>query len=376
MCWRFDKYRRLLWIGSLVSMIIYLFFCWSKTESQRTKTKSILFWYEPYRPGMVGRSSNSILYEIGCPVWQCQIINERPEAVEEIDAIVFHQRSWMKTDLPIRRAPYQRYVQLTMESPAWNSPSETEPMANFFNWTMNYRRDSDIVNPYGWFEPHTFKTETKTSVNYAANKTKTAVWFVSNCESSHSGRIELVERLQGFIDVDIYGRCGTLRCPRSSHKDCMRLVESKYKFYLSLENSFCLDYITEKFYDVMRHRIVPIVIDLHGHYELIAPPHSFINAARFSSVRQLADYLQLLDRNDTLYNEYFEWRNNYVVRENTGMCHLCAALHHHRHQEPKVYRNFTDWWLSRSQCRRLIFNTSLPSTADDEFYWHIQNLHS
>jgi len=26
-------------------------------------------------------------------------------------------------------------------------------MTGFFNWTMTYRLDSDIVHPYGWFEP-------------------------------------------------------------------------------------------------------------------------------------------------------------------------------------------------------------------------------
>jgi hypothetical protein len=27
------------------------------------------------------------------------------------------------------------------------------PLAGFFNWTMTYRLDSDIPNPYGFFAP-------------------------------------------------------------------------------------------------------------------------------------------------------------------------------------------------------------------------------
>ena len=150
----------------------------------------------------------------------------------------------------------------------------------------------------------------------------------------------------------------------------MRLVEFKYKFYLSLENSFCLDYVTEKLFNVLQYRIVPLVIDLHGHYERIATPNSFINAARFNSVRQLADYLLLLDRNDTLYNEYFEWRKYYVVRDNQhGLCQLSAALHHSS-TSTKIYHNFTEWWFTRSQCRKLVFSD------DDDYHWKVQPLSS
>lgn len=57
-----------------------------------------------------------------------------------------------------------------------------------------------------------------------------------------------------------------------------------------------------RFYGMMHHTVIPIVIDLHGHHEKSAPPHSYINAMNFATVKKLADYLTLLDQNDTLYN--------------------------------------------------------------------------
>lgn len=54
--------------------------------------------------------------------------------------------------------------------------------------------------------------------------------------------------LSKYIQVDIYGTCGTLRCPRSQSQACFDMLDEDYKFYLAFENSNCKDYITEKFF--------------------------------------------------------------------------------------------------------------------------------
>ena len=33
-----------------------------------------------------------------------------------------------------------------------------------------------------------------------------------------------------------------------------------YKFYFAFENSLCDDYITEKFFNMLKHNIVPVVL--------------------------------------------------------------------------------------------------------------------
>jgi len=52
-----------------------------------------------------------------------------------------------------------------------------------------------------------------------------------------------------YVQVDVYGGCGTLRCLRSEFDRCRQLLNNDYKFYLSFENSNCDYYITEKFYE-------------------------------------------------------------------------------------------------------------------------------
>ena len=199
-------------------------------------------------------------------------------------------------------------------------------------------------------------------------------WFVSNCKSQYSRRIEMVKELQKYIDVDIYGACGTKVCSYKNEEDCRQMAAKNYKFYLSLENSLCLDYVTEKYYSsgcskkyfnnnilnkflfdrffgMMQHSIVLIVVGFHGHHEKIAPIHSFINAAHFENMRALADYLILLDRNDTLYNEYFWWKPYFKVRngDNHAMCHLCASLRNKTFPN-KIYTDMSNWWDKKSLC--------------------------
>jgi len=47
------------------------------------------------------------------------------------------------------------------------------------------------------------------------NKTKLVAWIVSNCDAT-SGRGRYVEELKKHIAIDIYGKCGSLKCDNKS----------------------------------------------------------------------------------------------------------------------------------------------------------------
>lgn len=198
----------------------------------------------------------------GCPVWQCETSTNRSD-VQNYDAVIFHMRSWKSNDLPQNRSLHQqRYIFWLLESAGWPEYLDTKPLGNFFNWTLTYRWDSDMVMPYGYVRPtgnvplHPSDDQMKgllsnQKVNYAAiGKTKMASWMVSNC-GSHSSRNEMVNIIKKYIQVDVYGACGTMSCPKevgvdNSSEDCRDMVGKTYKFYMALENSLCRDYISEK----------------------------------------------------------------------------------------------------------------------------------
>jgi len=72
--------------------------------------------------------------------------------VEDFDAIVFHDPFWVGIDqIPTKRSPHQRYIYWTIEAPGSSTfMAKWEEASEFFNWTMTYRWDSDIVVPYGY----------------------------------------------------------------------------------------------------------------------------------------------------------------------------------------------------------------------------------
>jgi hypothetical protein len=113
-------------------------------------------------------------------------------------------------------------------------------------------------------------------------------------------------------------------------------VSTKYKFVLAFENSICKEYVTgifvvfllkikntnnnpivtEKLYNHLKLNVVPVVLGA-ANYSNIAPPNSFIDASKYSP-EELGNYLKILDKNDTLYNEYFEWKKDYWIVSHDG----------------------------------------------------------
>ena len=341
--------------------------------------KTILVWNAPERAEIVAfvRSPQEDPFST-CPVTECRIdLASRAVQLplESYDAIVinFNDQFKLTEDFPrsYPRPARQRLIFFTQEPPPALKEYNFTQYANFFNWTMTYRMDSDIQLSYGRFRPRTELTTPsvkgrgrRTAVPAAttvpqmsSNKTKLVAWMATQCETD--GRREnYIKQLKRYIDVDVYGLCGNLKCARHpvhvSHPRCYDMLESTYKFYLSFENSICRDYVTEKFFNIAQRRIVPVVYG-GADYASMAPVGSFIDT-RLYDPYQLAAYLKRLDANDTLYQEFFGWKNDYdvdagvVSMAKRGFCDLCRRLHYD--ETFKSYGDLASLWKHPShQCQ-------------------------
>ena len=84
---------------------------------------------------------------------------------------------------------------------------------------------------------------------------------------TESDREDYVNEMQNHFPVHIYGRCGNYACPDfdigptyDMKSKCFDFISKNYMFYLSFENSMCLDYVTEKFFKALNFGILPIVL--------------------------------------------------------------------------------------------------------------------
>ena len=107
-----------------------------------------------------------------------------------------------------------------------------------------------------------------------------------------------------------------------------------YKFYLSFEHAKCEEYISEKFFNVLRSgEAIPVVMGGTSleDYSNVAPPHSYIHVNEFDSIKDLAERLEYLNENETAYKEYFWWKEHYKVTSvwdhyRSAQCDLCEKL--------------------------------------------------
>lgn len=282
-----------------------------------------------------------------CPVQNCHVTDDR-RRVNDADIVMFHHspsRPWAA------RPPNQIWLLFMLESP-YHTPGLTG-VNDVFNWTATYRHDSVIVAPYERFT--LFNESVRTlplKKNYAAGKTKKIAWFVSNC-GARNGRRQYVEELAKYIPVDIYGACGPLRCPRHKANDCFTMLTKDYKFYLSFENSNCRDYITEKFFvNGLMNDVLPIVMGAAPEdYKRAAPYHSFIHVDEFETPKDLAEYLHKVDKNDTLYNEYFRWKGTGENINTFFWCRICSMIHEvGENNHSLVYHDLDRWWRGPGVC--------------------------
>ena len=380
-CIMFSKKRMLLIVPFLL-VVEFLFLLVLELQSHKVTTnvfqpsrqhylKSILLWVSPERlEAAVFGVGHSAFITNGCEFSDCEIVNyHKYRSLDSFDAVIFNLNDQFVLEnvqpfdfIRNNRKRSQRFIFFTQEPPESLKIYDPSVYMQDFNWTMSYRLDSDIRLLYGRIlpKPSISKTFNKDGYNQVGHrkikrihkKKKLVAWMVSHCITS-GGREEYVKQLSQHIDVDIYGNCGNLTCDWRQPLMCYKMIEANYKFYLSFENSICTDYVTEKFFFILKYTLVPIVYG-GANYSRIAPPHSYIDARQFRP-KELAAYLKKLDANDSLYSEYLSWKKHYIVESGIeqmarhGFCDLCKKLHQDQ-EEKSYFSDLVTQWHYRTQC--------------------------
>ena len=291
------------------------------------------------------------------PEMQCEY-TDNSSRYNESDAVLFRGIRMHMIPIPKYRFPHQKWIFVEHEPPYRVYRHFNLSRYNgLFNFTATYSFDSDIPNLE--LMQHCIRNITKHKQldreRYTEKKRSKSLvaWFVSDCKTQ-SERMLYVKELQNYVSVDIYGRCGDLKCGNWStwsSDDCFQRLlheNGSYKFYLSFENSLCEDYVTEKLWTKLNLDVIPIVrggVD----YANLMPKDSFIDVKDFESPKDLADYLHYLDKHDDLYNQYIRNKNSLIcepVQKIPWECILCKTLHELKGVR-KVVHSLESFWGSR-----------------------------
>ncbi|VDO67031.1 unnamed protein product [Heligmosomoides polygyrus] len=226
-------------------------------------------------------------------------ITENPADLESADAVLFHNADYSAATVPKPRKLSRPHVLWSLESP---SNDFFRPESHVINWTMTFRRDADIWYPYGHFRklPESANVVHSVTVDYDAiwkikKATPPAVWLASNCFARNK-RTQIVQELE----------------KQGLKVAALKYDYRPYKFYIALENSNCVDYVTEKFYQTLISRVaIPIVLKRDIYLNVGVPKDSFIAIDDFPTIADLVRYVHEVADDKEKYLSYHRWRETY-----------------------------------------------------------------
>ncbi len=295
-----------------------------------------------------------------CSIQNCNITTDK-HSFAAADAVLFnmgpHGGAKKRSKLPERAFKEQIFIYYLFEAPLRTSIwSDLRQFGNYFNLTISYLNDNrtDIIIPHGKIVQRPVGEKyTQPNISVLQMKDKMAAWIVSNCRSIRSQRRTYVKKLSKFIPVDIYGKCGKLKCEQNV--SCYTRIARHYSFYLAFENSVCKDYHTEKIYRTLQYDIIPVVLG-GGNYSAYLPHKSYINVMDYRSPKHLADYLTYLSQNRTAYLEYFRWKEKYISlsdfpTKGAAACKLCEILHNSSSRYKSGF-DVDKYWYGGGQCTK------------------------
>ncbi|XP_052772090.1 alpha-(1,3)-fucosyltransferase C-like [Mya arenaria] len=317
-------------------------------------TKKRILWYKD--PGTNITDTTQMF--TNCEYSNC-VATDKVSEVNHVDAVIFTVSSLhMGQQPPFKREnPDQAWIFKLGESPYGRGFSEysSSHWRNQVNWSSSLNLDTDMPHGAGFIKTRTTIIEKDYDAIFTG-KNKTALWIVSNCRTQ-SKRELYVRKLQNSgLDVDIYGSCGK---GKIQPDDVQRLI-GKYKYYLAFENSFCSDYITEKFLMNYNHDWI-LVARGGADYRKVIPTQTYVNSAEFESPAKLAEYLNNLASDKDRYVKLLKEKDKYEAQYGAGwpyfLCELCHRLNHlseYRHSYPDIAEH-----LQKDRCFKPRDNSGL-----------------
>ena len=297
----------------------------SEQECETYRRLLILSWVQPnygaalyFTPDFLGRQR---FRQLHCPK-TCVLFEttDNRRMLSKADVVIFNFRMAPAAAAPSLRPPGTVYILTSMEAPV----SEERPppaVLNRFNFFWSYRRSLPLSSTYFHMINLTYADLLRPAVPFRKRRKTPLATLISNCHT-RSGRTAFNAALMKFMEVHNYGGCLHNKEPpahikklnQQSHEAGRKMEEllAEYVFYLSLENSICTDYITEKLGRSFRFGTLPIVASVNNvfpDYSKMTPnEHTVINILSFKTVQEVAQRLKEITSKEKLFDFYLSYR--------------------------------------------------------------------
>ncbi|KAF9547350.1 Alpha-(1,3)-fucosyltransferase 11 [Mortierella hygrophila] len=285
-------------------------------ERQEAKEYPILWWTEWFHERV---EEGKVVNYCGLP-YTCKFTLDKAK-YDETKVVIIHASSFEPSDVPNLhdvKSGKKALVLNTLESP---KPFQVKSeWTSIFTHLWSYSFNADFVATYfvagrgpGTFLDYILSKPVYTIQQKNAFRKDLApvAWIVSSC-TSHNGRHFFIKQLLKYTNIDIYGRCmknkdWPMHPDGRSFSD--REVVARYKFYLSIENSNCDDYVTEKIERPYAVGVVPILDGPKDYSRFLATNHSSLRLDDFATPEQLALRIHQLDQDDNAYLKYLDYKD-------------------------------------------------------------------
>ena len=292
------------------------------TGQSKIVTKSTAVWWK--HDGYMGKGTYSD--NTGCEDL-CHVVDSKNDA----DLLV----SLLSPEPKVRKD--QHTVHFTRES--LSSTGRAEHISQF-DLTMDTSPLSNI--PIASMPAEFWKTMHEMPIPTLSNlKTrKLAVWAASNCGGEWD-RVEYLKELSQYMHIDFPGSClnnAEDSLSRAKYTSNAQMYVD-YLFVFGFHNALDNANIDEKLPLPLLGNSVNVVMQHDIGYYFAPGNHSFVDASRFKSPKELAAYLLYLQDHLDEYLTYFDYRHNETkptrvldaiqnvsIYQKGNLCRLCACV--------------------------------------------------
>ena len=187
-----------------------------------------------------------------------------------------------------------------------------------------------------WQTMHDMSVPTKDNIK----KRKLAVWYGSNCDNTQWPRTKYLQKLSQYMNIDFPGKCLHNTDSTKSRSDFKTNADiyKKYLFVFGFHNALDNRNIDEKMFHAFMGNSVNVVMAHDIAYSFAPGKNSFVDASRFASPKELAEYLLYLQAHPDEYLKFFEYRKETTqpkvlaaiqetsIYQKGNLCRVCACV--------------------------------------------------